>query len=45
MTNIIIKGVKYKLPRGWHLMTPDWLSRLSGIPLSELTQPKEDEKK
>jgi len=36
-----IKGVKYTLPRGWHLMTPEWLSRLSGIPLEELVPPKE----
>jgi len=31
-----IKGKKYRLPRGWELMTPEWLSRMSGIPLEEL---------
>ena len=43
MSNVVtINGKKYKLPRGWHLMTPEWLSRISGIPLEYLVPKKEE---
>jgi len=38
-----IKGKKYRLPRGWELMTPEWLSRMSGIPLEELIDEETEE--
>ena len=41
---VTIKEKKYALPRGWQLMSPFWLSQMSGIPLEELISQEEIEK-